>query len=256
VITVLILLVFAVESSPPYQYFYNPHSGQFEVSYQSQPHNGGSHHPSYSFNYGVRDPLTGDVKSQWEQRDGDLVQGHYSVIDPDGSLRSVHYTSGRNSGYKKLRGSIGWPVTTVAKPLIAYGKPIKSIYKSTLSLPGSQFPNLPSLPAFPSWYFTGDIGNSLVQPEVPPPSQVHNPGPVLFPQNPADDTTVTPDPNQTSGVTPPPPQFIPPKSHESLRDQIFRRPETLPQPSPQPPAISQLTSNLLYTPATFAYVRK
>lgn len=32
-------------------------------------------HPKYSFNYGVADHHTGDVKSQHETRDGDVVKG-------------------------------------------------------------------------------------------------------------------------------------------------------------------------------------
>uniref|UniRef100_A0A182YSR6 Uncharacterized protein n=1 Tax=Anopheles stephensi TaxID=30069 RepID=A0A182YSR6_ANOST len=32
-------------------------------------------HPKYAFNYGVADHSTGDVKSQHETRDGDVVKG-------------------------------------------------------------------------------------------------------------------------------------------------------------------------------------
>lgn len=31
--------------------------------------------PRYAFNYGVSDPNTGDIKSQHETRDGDVVKG-------------------------------------------------------------------------------------------------------------------------------------------------------------------------------------
>lgn len=33
-------------------------------------------HPKYAFNYGVADHSTGDVKSQHETRDGDVVKGN------------------------------------------------------------------------------------------------------------------------------------------------------------------------------------
>lgn len=33
------------------------------------------HHPRYAFNYGVADHTTGDVKSQHETREGDVVKG-------------------------------------------------------------------------------------------------------------------------------------------------------------------------------------
>lgn len=34
-------------------------------------------HPKYAFNYGVADHTTGDVKSQHETRDGDVVKGMF-----------------------------------------------------------------------------------------------------------------------------------------------------------------------------------
>lgn len=46
-------------------------------------------YPQYSYNYGVVDELTGDVKSQHEIRDGDIVKGQYSLLEPDGSIRTV-----------------------------------------------------------------------------------------------------------------------------------------------------------------------
>lgn len=46
-------------------------------------------YPKYSFNYGIKDPHTGDIKSQAEERDGDVVKGQYSLVEPDGSVRTV-----------------------------------------------------------------------------------------------------------------------------------------------------------------------
>lgn len=40
--------------------------------------------PQYSFGYEVQDSLTGDSKSQAETRNGDVVQGSYSLVEPDG----------------------------------------------------------------------------------------------------------------------------------------------------------------------------
>lgn len=61
-------------------------------------------HPGYAFSYGVKDLHTGDVKSQWEQRDIDegVVKGHYSVLEPDGSIRSVHYTADGKHGFNAI----------------------------------------------------------------------------------------------------------------------------------------------------------
>ncbi|XP_074030185.1 cuticle protein-like [Leptinotarsa decemlineata] len=59
-------------------------------------------HPKYQFEYGVADPHTGDHKSQHEVRDGDVVKGYYTVADPDGTLRTVHYTADDHNGFNAV----------------------------------------------------------------------------------------------------------------------------------------------------------
>ncbi|XP_050354892.1 larval cuticle protein A2B-like isoform X3 [Nymphalis io] len=59
-------------------------------------------HPQYSFAYDVQDGLTGDSKSQHETRDGDVVQGSYSVVDPDGTKRTVDYTADPHNGFNAV----------------------------------------------------------------------------------------------------------------------------------------------------------
>ncbi|XP_041976746.1 uncharacterized protein LOC121731405 [Aricia agestis] len=59
-------------------------------------------HPSYSFGYGVADTHTGDIKTVWEAKEGDSVKGHYSVVEPDGSMRSVEYSTGPKSGFSAM----------------------------------------------------------------------------------------------------------------------------------------------------------
>jgi hypothetical protein len=59
-------------------------------------------HPKYSFNYGVHDGLTGDVKSQSETRDGGVVKGQYSLVEPDGSIRTVDYTADDINGFNAV----------------------------------------------------------------------------------------------------------------------------------------------------------
>ncbi|XP_063238442.1 cuticle protein 19-like [Bacillus rossius redtenbacheri] len=59
-------------------------------------------HPKYGFEYGVADPHTGDVKSQSEQRDGDAVEGQYSLVEPDGSTRLVQYRADDHSGFQAV----------------------------------------------------------------------------------------------------------------------------------------------------------
>nr|XP_026485913.1 paternally-expressed gene 3 protein-like [Vanessa tameamea] len=56
-------------------------------------------HPRYAFEYGVNDPHTGDIKQQKEQRDGDVVKGQYSLVEPDGSVRTVDYIADWETGF-------------------------------------------------------------------------------------------------------------------------------------------------------------
>lgn len=58
--------------------------------------------PKYTFKYGVKDYHTGDVKSQHETRDGDVVKGQYSLVEPDGSIRTVDYTADKHSGFNAV----------------------------------------------------------------------------------------------------------------------------------------------------------
>ncbi|CAG4938107.1 unnamed protein product [Colias eurytheme] len=59
-------------------------------------------HPKYDFAYSVADPHTGDHKSQHESRDGDAVHGSYSLVQPDGSVRNVHYTADDHHGFNAV----------------------------------------------------------------------------------------------------------------------------------------------------------
>ncbi|CAG9566542.1 unnamed protein product [Danaus chrysippus] len=55
-----------------------------------------------SFSYGVSDPYTGDVKSQHETRVGDNVVGQYSLLESDGSRRTVDYAADAHSGFNAV----------------------------------------------------------------------------------------------------------------------------------------------------------
>jgi len=55
--------------------------------------------PSYAFAYQVQDQITGDSKSQEETRLGDVVKGRYSLIEPDGTRRTVDYTADPTHGF-------------------------------------------------------------------------------------------------------------------------------------------------------------
>ncbi|XP_017009363.2 larval cuticle protein A2B [Drosophila takahashii] len=59
-------------------------------------------HPQYKFAYDVQDSLSGDSKSQVEERDGDVVRGEYSLIDSDGFKRTVQYTADPINGFNAV----------------------------------------------------------------------------------------------------------------------------------------------------------
>ncbi|XP_001603623.1 cuticle protein 21 [Nasonia vitripennis] len=59
-------------------------------------------YPKYSYNYGVVDGNTGDTKAAWEERDGDTVRGEYSVMEADGSIRTVTYTADDKNGFNAV----------------------------------------------------------------------------------------------------------------------------------------------------------
>lgn len=67
-----------------------------KISFLSQAY------PKYSFNYGVIDGYTGDSKSAWEERDGDTVKGEYSVVEADGTIRTVSYTADDRNGFNAI----------------------------------------------------------------------------------------------------------------------------------------------------------
>ncbi|XP_026739694.1 signaling mucin HKR1-like isoform X2 [Trichoplusia ni] len=56
-------------------------------------------HPRYAFEYSVNDPHTGDIKQQKEERDGEVVKGQYSLVEPDGSVRTVNYVADWETGF-------------------------------------------------------------------------------------------------------------------------------------------------------------
>ncbi|XP_055849631.1 larval cuticle protein A2B-like [Episyrphus balteatus] len=77
--------------------------------------------PQYNYAYDVQDTISGDSKSQFETRDGDVVKGEYSLIDADGFKRTVTYTADPVNGFNAVvtRVPIANAVVPVAAPLKA-----------------------------------------------------------------------------------------------------------------------------------------
>ncbi|XP_076757855.1 larval cuticle protein A3A-like [Xylocopa sonorina] len=92
-------------------------------------------HPQYSYAYDVHDSLTGDAKSQQETRDGDVVQGSYSLIEADGTKRIVDYVADPVNGFnavvrKEAAGApliAAAPVAKIAAAPISYAAPVAKI---------------------------------------------------------------------------------------------------------------------------------
>lgn len=74
-------------------------------------------YPQYAFAYDVHDTLTGDNKKQQEVREGNIVRGSYSLIDPDGTKRIVEYTADPVHGFNAVVHKIPL-VAKVALPAI------------------------------------------------------------------------------------------------------------------------------------------
>ncbi|CAG7815495.1 unnamed protein product [Allacma fusca] len=65
--------------------------------------------PKYQYGYGVNDHYTGDIKSATESRDGDLTRGSYSLVQPDGVLRTVNYVADPYHGFQAVVHNNGVP---------------------------------------------------------------------------------------------------------------------------------------------------
>ncbi|XP_077294530.1 uncharacterized protein LOC143917031 [Arctopsyche grandis] len=82
-------------------------AGHHNQHHQLEEHHDDEHvdyfaYPKYSFKYGVNDFHSGDIKSHHETRDGDTVKGQYSVVEPDGSIRTVDYTADKHNGFNAV----------------------------------------------------------------------------------------------------------------------------------------------------------
>ncbi|CAG2063914.1 unnamed protein product, partial [Timema podura] len=91
--------------------------------------------PQYSYAYSVQDALTGDNKAQQETRNGDVVQGSYSLVEPDGTRRIVEYTADPHNGFNAVVhrepavhatkvATVAAPVARYAAPAVAYAAPV------------------------------------------------------------------------------------------------------------------------------------
>ena len=96
--------------------------------------------PQYSYAYDIQDALTGDSKGQQESRSGDVVQGSYSLVEPDGTRRTVEYTADPVNGFNavvhrepavvaKAVAPVAYAAPAVAKVAapLAYAAPVAKV---------------------------------------------------------------------------------------------------------------------------------
>ncbi|KAJ8714667.1 hypothetical protein PYW07_002892 [Mythimna separata] len=80
----------------------------------------------YEFSYSVHDDHSGDVKQQQESREGDVVHGSYSLVQPDGVHRFVDYTSDKVNGFNANVRYEGTPVYPEPAK-VAYAAPVAKL---------------------------------------------------------------------------------------------------------------------------------
>lgn len=139
--------------------------------------------PSYEFKYDVNDAQTNDIKEQAERRVGDKVDGHYSVVEPDGTTRTVQYTADDRNGFNAVvtrHGDARHPVLNMRTHESSYHTHIAPIssymkqYKYPISRPGSVLPrnSYTFAPAFSPDY----AGSQSDVVSTPPPADSEAPG--------------------------------------------------------------------------------
>ncbi|XP_072937117.1 larval/pupal rigid cuticle protein 66-like [Epargyreus clarus] len=107
-------------------------------------HSSAIHGDYTSFSYGVSDPHTGDVKSQSETRSGGNVVGQYSLLESDGTRRTVDYAANDHTGFnaivRKDPALISYAAPVIAAPIahaapIAYAAPVAHAASIAYSAP-------------------------------------------------------------------------------------------------------------------------
>ncbi|CAB3387587.1 Hypothetical predicted protein [Cloeon dipterum] len=113
--------------------------------------------PHYSFNYGVNDPHTGDHKSQSETRDGDYVKGQYSLLEADGTTRTVDYTADPHHGFNAVVSKSGHAV---------HPAPVKACHRRPRRPPSrlTPMPLLSSTPPCPVYGHAYSYASAYVAP--------------------------------------------------------------------------------------------
>lgn len=68
------------------------------------------------------------MKSAQETRDGDIVKGQYSLVEPDGSIRTVDYEANDISGFNAIVSKNGLSLHGIAQPVLVAASPRATSY--------------------------------------------------------------------------------------------------------------------------------
>ncbi|GLG93306.1 Larval/pupal rigid cuticle protein 66 [Gryllus bimaculatus] len=121
----------------------------------------------YSFSYGVSDASTGDAKAQQETRSGGVVKGSYSLIEPDGSRRTVQYFADPVHGFNAVvhrepAVAAAAPVAVaVPKAVLAPAAPVALAYKQALA-PALAYKQAYVVPKLPYYQHAASASSTTV----------------------------------------------------------------------------------------------
>jgi len=99
--------------------------------------------PAYAYKYGVSDPTTGDYKTAEESLSNGVVQGQYSLAEPDGTVRTVSYTADDVNGFV-AQVTKGAKVVASAAPVYSAPAPVYSAPAPVYSAPAPGYAAAPA----------------------------------------------------------------------------------------------------------------
>jgi len=118
----------AAASKPQY---YRPQQqlvAEPEEEYPSDPN------PQYNFSFDVKDDELTNYQNRQEERDNGVIKGSYSVVDPDGYVRTVTYTADSKNGFQakvtreptdvKVKFPVPTPAPQEQQQQYSYKKPV------------------------------------------------------------------------------------------------------------------------------------
>jgi hypothetical protein len=128
-------------------------------------------YPKYNFGYAVNDALTGDNKAQEETREGDVVKGIYSLIEADGTRRTVNYYADDANGFNAVvQKDIPVSATVIKSGVapVAVTKLISKVFHgNTWPAKGAAAKDIPLDTSVPESSDASDATEAAAAPETP-----------------------------------------------------------------------------------------